>query len=154
MAIANTKYSDSDEIEVINQNDYGIFLAKCEKNMHLHMAACGIYDDPTNFIIHKGIECDSCKVVPLVGFRYKCGQCPNYDLCQACESAHKHPDHFMVRIPTIERLKIIDAWIATEPGSSCRLRDESSIEPETTNKEEEPVSALVANLHIDKDADA
>ncbi|KRF77892.1 protein ref(2)P [Drosophila virilis] len=88
--------SDSDEIDLSNQRDYVIFLAKCEKNMHLHIA---IDDDLSNFITHKGIECDSCKACPLIGFRYRCMQCPNFDLCQACESAHKHPKHFMVRIP-------------------------------------------------------
>ncbi|EDW57683.1 protein ref(2)P [Drosophila virilis] len=131
--------SDSDEIEVINQNDYEIFLAKCEKNMHLQIAACRIEqadakeapasgpaeDDPTNFIIHEGIECDSCKACPLIGFRYKCMQCPNFDLCQACESAHKHPEHLMARMPTNNGPRLIDAWI-TGPGTSSRIHRRAS----------------------------
>ncbi|XP_064539090.1 protein ref(2)P [Drosophila montana] len=131
--------SDSDEIEVINQNDYEIFLAKCEKNMHLQIAACRIEqadakqapasgpaeDDPTNFIIHEGIECDSCKALPLVGFRYKCMQCPNFDLCQACESAHKHPEHLMARMPTNNGPRLVDAWI-TGPGGSTRIHRRTS----------------------------
>ncbi|XP_030561830.1 protein ref(2)P-like [Drosophila novamexicana] len=163
--------SNSDEIEVINQNDYEIFLAKCEKNMHLHIAACHVeqedvkqapapspaVDDPTNFIVHNKIQCDSCKACPLVGFRYKCMQCPNFDLCQACESAHKHPEHFMVRLPNNNGPKYIDAWITytiLHRLSAPRHRDQATVKLITTNEEEENASILVANLHFDKDANA
>ncbi|EDW37147.1 GL26088 [Drosophila persimilis] len=123
---------DHDEIEIINQNDYEIFLAKREQNMHLQIAplvaiveepqtaksaaattaAPPSADDPSNFTIHDGVECDGCGLSPLVGFRYKCVQCPNYDLCQRCEAAHKHPEHLMVRMPTNNGPSVVEAWIS------------------------------------------
>jgi len=33
---------------------------------------------------HFGVECDGCKAAPLVGPRFKCPACPDYDLCGNC----------------------------------------------------------------------
>lgn len=121
--------TDNDEIEIVNQNDYEIFLAKCEHNMHVQIAplapvqeevqakaskqenAAPSADDPSNFIIHDNVECDGCGVGPIVGFRYKCVQCSNFDLCQRCEAAHKHPEHLMVRMPTNDGPNVVEAWL-------------------------------------------
>ncbi|XP_022230578.2 protein ref(2)P [Drosophila obscura] len=123
---------DHDEIEIVNQNDYEVFLAKREEKMHLQIAplvpvveesqkaraeaaataAPPSADDPSNFVIHDAVECDGCGLSPLVGFRYKCVQCPNFDLCQRCEAAHKHPDHLMVRMPTNNGPSVVEAWIS------------------------------------------
>ena len=34
--------------------------------------------------IHTGIHCDVCKKTDIVGLRYKCMYCADYDLCQDC----------------------------------------------------------------------
>ena len=34
--------------------------------------------------IHSGIHCDMCKKQNIVGLRYKCVVCPDYDLCEEC----------------------------------------------------------------------
>ncbi|XP_060644676.1 protein ref(2)P [Drosophila nasuta] len=122
--------ADSDEIEIVNQNDYDIFLSQCEKNMHMQISSAGEekveakhdetaappVDDPSNFVIHDGVQCDACGTLPMIGFRYKCVQCPDFDLCQRCESAHKHSDHLMVRMPTNNGPSVIDAWLSG-PGA-------------------------------------
>ncbi len=51
---------------------------------------------------HLGIRCNLCKTVPIVGVRYHCLVCPDFDLCGRCESAGKHPEHEMVRMPSGE----------------------------------------------------
>ena len=39
-----------------------------------------------------GTFCDGCRMYPLVGQRYYCSTCGNYDLCPACEKkGHDHP---------------------------------------------------------------
>ena len=34
---------------------------------------------------HHGIKCNKCGIEPIVGYRYKCPICKNYNLCQNCE---------------------------------------------------------------------
>ena len=47
--------------------------------------------------VHPGVTCDGCEK-GIVGFRYKCVVCDDYDLCGICEAAGKHPGHNMMRI--------------------------------------------------------
>ncbi|CAG0893518.1 unnamed protein product [Darwinula stevensoni] len=52
--------------------------------------------------VHEGVVCDGCEG-PVKGFRYKCLQCHDYDLCGGCEmTGKKHAAHHMIRIPSPE----------------------------------------------------
>jgi sequestosome 1 len=53
--------------------------------------------DTSNKECHVGVECDGCKG-PVIGFRYKCFVCSNYDLCEKCSSAGIHSEHNMIKI--------------------------------------------------------
>jgi hypothetical protein len=53
--------------------------------------------DTNNKECHTGVECDGCKG-QVIGFRYKCVICPNYDLCEKCSSAGVHSEHNMIKI--------------------------------------------------------
>ena len=69
--------------------------------------------------IHRNVTCDGCGVHPIVGIRYKCGICPNFDFCENCEKKeglkHGHP---MVRLPSLNMLRSI----------KCNLKDSSKKE--------------------------
>jgi len=44
--------------------------------------------------VHHGVSCDNCNKSPITGARFKCKLCPNFDLCEECESKDVHPaDH-------------------------------------------------------------
>ena len=54
---------------------------------------------------HEGIVCDKCQVKPIVGVRYRCSMCSNYDLCESCliENESKafpfhDPTHIFLRL--------------------------------------------------------
>jgi hypothetical protein len=50
-------------------------------------------------LIHEGIRCDGCQQYPLVGARFKCTVCPDFDLCQTCEAQGLHvADHSMIKL--------------------------------------------------------
>ncbi len=51
--------------------------------------------------VHDNVVCDGCEG-KVVGFRYKCVVCPDYDLCGGCEAKAVHPGHNMMRIATPE----------------------------------------------------
>jgi len=46
---------------------------------------------------HSGIVCDNCNST-IFGFRYKCCQCKDFDLCSTCERSGLHAGHIMLRI--------------------------------------------------------
>jgi len=55
-------------------------------------------------VVHAGVTCDGCGVFPVVGSRFKCAVCHNFDYCANCEEKNKeaHP-HPFVLIRTPER---------------------------------------------------
>jgi hypothetical protein len=48
-------------------------------------------------VIHKNIICDICGMHPIVGDRYKCTVCEDYDLCPDCEKDYGH-NHVLIKI--------------------------------------------------------
>jgi len=48
-----------------------------------------------NTSVHEHVRCDGCQVFPIVGVRYKCNECPDFDFCEVCEEKfgdqHGHP---------------------------------------------------------------
>jgi len=52
---------------------------------------------------HQRVICDGCGKNPIFGTRFKCYECPDFNLCQECEKTmHKH--HIMLRIPEEKNL--------------------------------------------------
>ncbi|CAK1595497.1 unnamed protein product [Parnassius mnemosyne] len=61
-------------------------------------------------VVHSDIVCNNCNS-PIMGFRYKCVNCDDYDLCQKCEMQEAHPDHCMLRMPKPFKFKLADNLI-------------------------------------------
>jgi len=48
---------------------------------------------------HTNVRCDSCGANPIVGIRYKCGNCADFDLCSNCEAYNPHDNtHVFLKI--------------------------------------------------------
>jgi len=54
-------------------------------------------DSNNGSTVHPGVTCDGCQG-SIVGNRYKCMQCPDFDLCQGCSDKKLHPEHNMIKI--------------------------------------------------------
>ena len=58
--------------------------------------------------IHHFVTCDGCQMNPLVGKRYKCECCPNFDFCQECYRKQKEKHgHSFKQIETNSLMKQI-----------------------------------------------
>ncbi|GIY72957.1 next to BRCA1 gene 1 protein [Caerostris extrusa] len=72
-------------------------------------------------VIHTGIFCDNCDQL-IHGIRYKCGNCPDFDLCQECESLpyihNKNHIFLKIRYPVALKmyLKQLNQNIVTCPN--------------------------------------
>jgi len=51
--------------------------------------------------VHPGVTCDGCEG-PVLGNRYKCLVCPDFDLCATCEGKGLHPGHNMMRMASAQ----------------------------------------------------
>jgi len=47
--------------------------------------------------VHERVACDGCEMFPIVGVRYKCSVCKNFDFCEKCEETKDH-DHAFLKI--------------------------------------------------------
>jgi len=41
--------------------------------------------------VHYRVRCDGCGTGPILGIRYKCAVCPNFDFCEKCKATVVHP---------------------------------------------------------------
>ena len=50
-------------------------------------------------IVHDGIKCNNCGEENIEGIRYKCTVCPDFNLCQKCETEAIHPPrHIFIKM--------------------------------------------------------
>lgn len=62
-----------------------------------HRPPCA-QEAPRN-MVHPNVICDGCNG-PVVGTRYKCSVCPDYDLCASCEGKGMHREHSKLAFPS------------------------------------------------------
>ncbi len=57
---------------------------------------------------HVGVICDGCNRLPIVGIPYKCLECFDYDLWEACADQQLiHAHHVMVKILTPHQVDFV-----------------------------------------------
>lgn len=92
---------EGDEIVISCNEDYDCANFELGEIKKLYVTissqTAGNKADHKEKVIHSNVECDGCNGA-VIGFRYKCLECPNFDLCSECETAGKHADHSMIRI--------------------------------------------------------
>ena len=84
------KKKEKEKENIVSQMS-NIIQKKSEDNSKINKSFCNT--------THLGIKCERCFKEPIVGYRYKCSQCNNYNLCQECEEFNsqtgQHPHDFI-----------------------------------------------------------
>jgi len=91
---------EGDEVQIANDEELKLALASMSGpvfKLRVRLGGKKIGEQQVGSE-HPGIICDGCDG-PVLGPRYKCLVCADYDLCKSCESRGLHSEHKMVRLP-------------------------------------------------------
>lgn len=97
-------WRDTDGDEIVISSDEELIIALTELQTDVRKLYVTVHSESAQqhgegqYQQHAGVTCDGCQK-EVEGFRYKCVQCPDYDLCATCESKGLHPEHCMIRLP-------------------------------------------------------
>ena len=97
--ILNNYLQNLEDFEKKRRNDFSQIMNN--KNINLNF--------DINKTMHEGIKCEKCLMKPIIGERYKCSICPDYNLCKKCEEENyntlKHKHNFIkIRYANIENI--------------------------------------------------
>ncbi|KAL9029042.1 MAG: hypothetical protein Q9196_002678, partial [Gyalolechia fulgens] len=77
-------------------------------------------------VVHRGVTCNSCNVLPIHGTRYRCANCHDYDLCEQCEALQLHDKthlFYKIRVPApflSNPRQPAPVWYPGKPGKFTR----------------------------------
>ena len=90
--------------------------------------------------IHDGIKCEKCFMEPIIGIRYKCSICKEYNLCENCEKeneeANDHPHIFLKIIKKGQTIPKI-SYIENDKNEKNQESEENYEEDKIIKKEKE-----------------
>ncbi|KFO96401.1 Sequestosome-1, partial [Calypte anna] len=72
---------------------FRVYIKEKKECRREHRSQCS--QEPRRDMVHPNVICDGCEG-PVVGARFKCTVCPDYDLCSTCEGKGIHKEHNMV----------------------------------------------------------
>lgn len=79
--------------------------------------------------IHLRVACDICNWSPIVGTRYKCTVCFNFDLCENCESSNDH-NHPLMKLKTSKDFDKFVMHLASLYYQDSDSEEEGTFEPQ------------------------
>lgn len=82
-------------------------------------------------ISHTNVKCDTCKKMPIVGRRFVCLVCENFDICEECEELNVHSKHPMIRFNTpgftVNQSKVLQDSFGNSAGNGANQADSPQI---------------------------
>ncbi|NXB87894.1 SQSTM protein, partial [Vidua chalybeata] len=90
-------FSTDEELELampyVRDGVFRVYIKEKKECKREHRSQCS--QEPPRNMVHPNVICDGCEG-PVVGTRFKCSVCPDYDLCSTCEGKGVHKEHNMV----------------------------------------------------------
>ncbi|XP_017583580.1 PREDICTED: sequestosome-1 isoform X2 [Corvus brachyrhynchos] len=90
-------FSTDEELELampyVQGGVFRVYIKEKKECKREHRSQCS--QEPPRNMVHPNVICDGCEG-PVVGTRFKCSVCPDYDLCSTCEGKGIHKEHNMV----------------------------------------------------------
>jgi hypothetical protein len=80
---------------------------------------------------HVGVICDGCNRSPIIGIRYKCLECFDYDLCESCADRQLiHAHHVMAKIRTPHQIDIVRKLCSSARSNSNNKQQTTTVLPQ------------------------
>lgn len=79
----------------VKDDIFRIYIKEKKECRREHRPPCA---QEARSMVHPNVICDGCNG-PVVGTRYKCSVCPDYDLCSVCEGKGLHREHSKLIFP-------------------------------------------------------
>ncbi|XP_053847110.1 sequestosome-1 isoform X2 [Vidua macroura] len=90
-------FSTDEELDLampyVRDGVFRVYIKEKKECKREHRSQCS--QEPPRNMVHPNVICDGCEG-PVVGTRFKCSVCPDYDLCSTCEGKGVHKEHNMV----------------------------------------------------------
>ncbi|XP_004945011.1 sequestosome-1 isoform X4 [Gallus gallus] len=90
-------FSSDEELDLampyVQDGVFRVYIKEKKECRREHRSQCS--QEPPRDMVHPNVICDGCQG-PVVGARFKCTVCPDYDLCSTCEGKGIHKEHNMV----------------------------------------------------------
>ncbi|KAJ1497101.1 hypothetical protein HMI54_013903 [Coelomomyces lativittatus] len=111
-------------------------------------------DDNPEKWVHK-VTCAGCGKQPIIGFRYKCCNCMDYDLCEKCEGTVKHfPSHVFLKVtrPLPPKKKETPKILSIPPKTEDNTNASDNKNPDNNNTSPSDTPATDNNNTIEGEA--
>ncbi len=120
-------------------------------------AAAGQASAYPSVVQHEGIWCDGCKMKPLMGPRFKCMTCEDYDLCTTCSQGgvHASTGHSFRRVLTQQEIKFNALQDLFTPGPADVFEQASKLIGRTYDEQaRNQLTSLWHNVRVRRKGDA
>ena len=89
LELVKKEIEDNDDTKIIKK------ITKIKKPVLIKENKENKLNNSNNNNYHYGIKCNNCNLFPIVGCRYKCSICDDFNICEKCEKimgpSHSHP---------------------------------------------------------------
>lgn len=98
LTISDSKYGDpmkSSNESFLKQSDISQMRSIIQEEIDKSMGNLVSSNIESFKIVHYNVKCKGCGKKPILGVRYRCSVCSNFNYCQICEQEHYHIHPFL-----------------------------------------------------------